>query len=152
MAQARPDAPPGRSARAAAERLLARRDHGVAELRRKLLARGFDATEVEAVLEGLAGRGLLDDASFCRRFAAEALADGRGPAWIRAKLRVRGVTAPPAVTPEDEAASLAALLARRRLEPRALTDPRERAKILRFLRGRGYSGAALARAFGDAGE
>jgi len=147
-----PDAPPGRTARAAAERILARRDHGVAELRRKLLARGFGAPEVDEALEGLAGRGLLDDASFARRFAEEALADGRGPAWVRAKLRQRGVSGAPAVSPEDESASLAALLARRHLAPAGLTDPRERAKILRFLRGRGYSGAALARAFGDAGE
>ena len=144
--------PPDRRAQAAAERILARRDHGTAELRRKLLARGFATDEVEPVLAGLAGRGLLDDNSFARRFADEALADGRGPAWVRAKLRQRGVSVAPPIPLEDEMASLRALLARRRIEPGALTDLRERAKMLRFLRGRGYSGAALARAFGDAGE
>lgn len=143
---------PDRRAQAAAERLLGRRDHGTAELRRKLLSRGFPADDVEKALAGLAGRGLLDDVSFARRFAEEGLAGGHGPAWIRAKLRGRGVTAPPAVSPDEEVDSLRALLARRRIAPDALTDLRERAKILRFLRGRGYSGAALARAFGDAGD
>jgi len=139
--------------RACAERILAGRDHGRGELRRKLVARGFDPAEVDAVLDQLAGEGYLDDARYAREFARQALEKGHGTTYIRAKLAARGVrpAGPPCDTAE-EAASLRALMERRRLRPGALTVAAERAKILRFLRGRGYSGAAISMVFGRMAE
>lgn len=54
--------------------LLARRDHSVFELARKLRARGFDRDVIEAVVDVLGDEDFLDD----RRFAE---------AWVRSRLR-----------------------------------------------------------------
>jgi regulatory protein len=135
--------------RRAAERILAGRDHGRQELRRKLLARGFQAAAVERVLDDLQGAGLLDDGKYAAALTRQALERGRGLSYARAQLASRGirVKALPA-TVEDEVESLRAWLARRQVDPSALTGKAERAKILRFLAGRGYSSAAIARVFG----
>jgi regulatory protein len=148
MAERKPS--PGAAPRACAERILAARDHGCEELRRKLLKRGFDADEVAAVLEDLTREGYLDDARYAREFARQTLDKGHGSAYVRAKLASRGFrTTDRIVSAADEAASLRAFLERRRLRPGALTAAAERAKILRFLRGRGYSAEAIQRALGQ---
>ncbi len=145
----RPLRPRG-SARETALRLLARRDHGAGELRRKLRQRGYSEEETKKAVESLSGGGLLSDAACARAFARESLSSGHGPAWIRAKLKSRGVTADaPAVLLEDECESLRELLKRRRVAGAALTDPKERARIMRFARGRGYGSAAIVRVLGD---
>ncbi len=139
--------------RPSAERILARRDHGREELRKKLLRRGFPTAAVEEVLEDFARRGLLDDGRFALEFARQALGKGHGALYIRAKLGARGLRVSGTVcTAADEAASLRAFLDRRRLEPKALTGAAERAKILRFLRGRGYSTAAIQAVLGQDGD
>ncbi len=139
--------------RPCAERLIARRDHGREELRRKLLARGYSPAAVETVLTGLVRQGYLDDGKFCREFARQALEKGHGSAYIRAKLASRGARpAGPLCTLAEESASLRGFLERRRLRPDALTPAAERAKILRFLRGRGYSTAAISAVLGVGGD
>lgn len=135
--------------RASAERMLAVRDHGREELRRKLLKRGFDSSEVDSVLDALQAEGLLDEARTAREFVRQTLEKGHGAAYIRAKLFARGLSPQGApFTPAEEAASLRAFLERRRLKLAALTGAAERAKMLRFLRGRGYSGAAIGKVLG----
>lgn len=143
-----PDTPEA-AALAAASRILSARDHGAGELRQKLLRKGHALPAVEAALAALAGRGLLDDAAAAARLLEEELARGNGPLKVRAKLRARGITAEPPRDPEAEEASLRALLRRRRVDAAALTDPAARAKISRFLRGRGYGAAAVARVLGE---
>jgi SOS response regulatory protein OraA/RecX len=111
--------------------------------------RGFSDGEIEKALESLRGQGLLDDASYAMAFAKESLASGRGPKWISAKLRSRGVFVKAlGITLGDETASLRALLKKRRVTGAALTDAKERAKIMRFVMGRGYSSAAVTAVFG----
>lgn len=139
--------------RACAERILAARDHGRDELRRKLEKRGFEPAEVAEVLERLAQEGYLDDVRYAREFARQTLGKGHGAAYVRAKLASRGVKAGGGiVTAAEEAASLRAFLERRRIAPGALTDAAGRAKILRFLRGRGYSAEAVQRVLGPGAE
>jgi|WetSurMetagenome_2_1015567.scaffolds.fasta_scaffold07592_2 regulatory protein len=151
MAESKPS--PGAAPRACAERILAARDHGREELRRKLAKRGFEASEVAAVLDQLAEEGYLDDVRYAREFARQTLEKGHGSAYVRAKLASRGFrTAGRLVSAEEEAASLRAFLDRRRLRPGALTAAAERAKILRFLRGRGYSAEAIQRVLGQDDE
>ncbi len=139
--------------RACAERILAARDHGREELRRKLEKRGFDPAEVAAVVEQLAQEGYLDDVRYAREFAHQTLGKGHGAAYVRAKLASRGVKAGGGiVTAAEEAASLRAFLERRRIALGALTGAAGRAKILRFLRGRGYSAEAIGRVLGPLAE
>jgi SOS response regulatory protein OraA/RecX len=137
------------SARHAAERILAVRDHGVEELRRKLMARGCVASEVEPAIRELLREGLLDDERYARTLTSQAFEKGRGIRYAKGQLASRGVrpSEPPA-TVEEEAESLRAYLRRRSISPNSLTDRAERTKILRFLAGRGYTSAALSLVFG----
>lgn len=140
---------PRRSAKDAALRILAARDHSRTELKRKLASRGFPAGEVERVLDELLREGLLDDEKYVAVLTRQVLERGRGLAYARAQLAARGIrvkTLP--ATLDDEVASLKAWLERRSVAPSALTDKAKRAKMLRFLAGRGYSSAAIARVFG----
>lgn len=78
------------SAYEAGVRLLARRAHSTAELRRKLARRGYEGGDVDGAVARLSGLGYLDDAAFAaghvrRRSAA------RGPLALSAELAARGV-------------------------------------------------------------
>lgn len=132
--------------------LLARRAHARAELARKLARYKPDPAWVEAVLTRLEGRGLLDDQRFAQD-TADALARGRrsGPARITSRLRGAGVSA----RQTDEALGSLEVdwdercrgLARERVARGLdLADPRERAKLVRFLAGRGFQSAVIFRA------
>ena len=46
--------------------MLAARGYATAELRRRLVRRGFAATDIEAVVGRLTAAGLLDDAAYAR--------------------------------------------------------------------------------------
>jgi regulatory protein len=95
-----------KTAKEAAVEMLARREHGVAELRRKLVAKGFGAAEAGAAVAGLQEKGLVDDARYAAarvRYRAgvsrwgagkirqELLAVGIGKEVVEAALREEGV-------------------------------------------------------------
>jgi regulatory protein len=73
-------------------RSLARRSYAVGDLRRKLIQRQHPAAAVDAALERLAERGLLDDARYARLYAGTRVARGRGPSRLLRDLEARGVT------------------------------------------------------------
>ncbi|MBF0132168.1 MAG: RecX family transcriptional regulator [Magnetococcales bacterium] len=86
-------------------RILALRDHGVEELRRKLLAKGEPSALVERVLEACLGSGLLNDPLFAYRRAVSRMAGkGYGPLKVRGELLVLGLT--PEVVSEGMAKAL----------------------------------------------
>lgn len=129
-------------------RMLDRRMHTRAELRRKLVDSGYDASICDTVLEGFAGQGLVDDASVAAAFVRDQLARkpvGRG--YLRQKLRAKGVDdalidqALDAELPRDREPDLAAVALRRKAGGRGL--PRERA--MRFLLSRGFPRGVAAR-------
>ncbi|WOJ94586.1 regulatory protein RecX [Congregibacter variabilis] len=70
--------------------LLARREHSLAELKRKLGQR-FDAEELDAALEKLAKENLQSDERFAQSFTRERMLRGVGPLRIESELRQRGV-------------------------------------------------------------
>jgi regulatory protein len=137
--------------------LLARRDHSVAELRRKLLAKGFPAARVEEALETLVRQGYLDDRRFAERWAASALASGRfvGSRLLLELLR-RGVdreTAGAAVAAagadHGERQLLASVAAKRFADFDPENAPlKERRRVYAFLLRRGFSPAAIKAFFG----
>ncbi len=77
--------------REAALRLLARREHGWVELKRKLERKGWDGAAAATVLDRLAEQGLQSDERFAEGFARTRAEKFYGPLRIRAELAERGV-------------------------------------------------------------
>jgi regulatory protein len=138
------------NARAAALRLLGRRDYTVFEMRRKLAARGCDADDVTTTIEGLIGEGLLDD----RRVAAAHLrtaarVKGRGRVRIARELAARGIAADivdetvASLSDEEEASAVERLLVRKRL-PARMSMP-ERRRLFQQLLRRGFRADVIAK-------
>jgi regulatory protein len=130
-----------------AVRLLARREHSRAELRRKLMTRGHDADSVDTALERLAAQRLQSDARFAESLVRHRVQQGYGPVRIAAELRERGVDEP------ETASELVAdwrELAREALEKRfgaaPPEDARAWAKRARYLQSRGFPADLVRRA------
>jgi regulatory protein len=130
--------------RAAALRLLGRRDYTRTELRSKLTTRGYPGDVVNDVLTQLAADRLVDD-----RRAADAhvrtasRVKGRGRQRIARELTARGVDAEVAaqalgqISPDDERAALRRVLARTPLPSHP--TPAERRRVFQRLVRRGFS-------------
>jgi regulatory protein len=131
----------GRQAlRSRALRLLGRREHSRAELRRKLLG-GDSDDAVDALLDQLEREGYLSEHRFAESFVA-ARAERFGTTRLRYQLRSKGVdddaiegALRTVVEPDLERARR---LWRRRYGQPPL-DAREHARQTRFLRMRGFS-------------
>ena len=126
-------------------RLLGQRQHFRADLRRKLLARGYEAEEVDAALARCADGGYLDDEATARAFVAERQGRrGLGRARIAAELRRHGATgeavtaALAGVSDEDERGRAATAAARWR---RLHGD--DAAALGRHLARKGFSRSAI---------
>ena len=141
-----------RRAYATSIKLLGARDHSSAELRRKLAERDVEPDAIDAVLVELAEHRYVDDSRYARLYAEQRASRGHGPRSIESKLAERGLP------PSDVAAALdelgadwaeraeAALVAKFGDDRIADPEPRVRAKIARFLQGRGFSAGDSMRA------
>lgn len=78
--------------RRAAMDLLARREHSVQELHRKLRQRGAEAELIETELQKLVDEGLLSEQRYLESYIRSRALSGRGPARIREELSQRGLT------------------------------------------------------------
>ncbi len=129
--------------RAAALRLLTRREHSTGELRGKLAARGYEPAAVTAVIEALADRNLLSDGRFVDEFVASRLRRGSGPVKIREELRGRGVAESLVDNALSERRSEwltnAEAARRKRFGAPLPGDFEERARQARFLQQRGFT-------------
>lgn len=74
-------------ARASALRILARREHSAAQLKRKLAARGHDAEVVSEVAADMAEAGWQSESRFAENLARSRAGQGYGPLRIRAELK-----------------------------------------------------------------
>lgn len=68
-------------------RILARREHSVTQIRRKLGQRGHDAQTAAEVVEHLTESGFQSDARFAETLARSRANQGYGPLRIRAELK-----------------------------------------------------------------
>jgi len=138
-------------ARAAALRLLSRRDYTTSELRAKLLAQEYAADEVEDVIRGLIDEALLDD----RRTAAAyvrlaSVVKGRGRLRIQRELETRGVDRAlarelvGALPAADEASAIERFLQRKRVSSRLSVADRRR--VFQQLLRRGFPAETIERA------
>ena len=78
--------------RRAAMDLLARREHSVQELHRKLRQRGAEAELIETELQKLVDEGLLSEQRYLESYIRSRALSGRGPARIREELSQRGLS------------------------------------------------------------
>lgn len=130
--------------RLAAMNLLARREHSLGELRRKLGRRFADSDAVEEQLLRLAGEGLQSDERFAESFVRQRVSRGQGPLRIERDLHQRSVT--PAIIcaalaeAQVDWRDLAAAVLKKRFGPDPAVDARELARRARFLQYRGFSG------------
>lgn len=132
--------------------LLARREHSLVELRKKLLARGFERELICACLRNLEHEGLLSDTRFTESFVRARVARGQGPVRIRLALRERGVAEDDI---EDQLAAcgidwpeLARAVRRKRFGEETPQDFRGRSRQARFLEYRGFTAAQVEAALG----
>jgi regulatory protein len=137
----------GPSARHAAMKLLARREHSRLELERKLGARAFAPEAIETALDELERDGLLSAGRFTESFVRARIDRGRGPVRIRAELAERGIAE---AEYRDFLAADAvdwSALARRALVKRFGAGPpadfADRARRARFLSYRGFDASHI---------
>jgi regulatory protein len=132
---------------ATALRILTRRDHSQAELRKRLVDKGFDAEQIEATLQRCLDLGYLDDARYALTRAVSLMNQGRAVGHrVLADLRQRGVSeelAEQALAAArescDEETLLADLLARRFPGFDYETAPAgEKRRVVNFLQRRGF--------------
>lgn len=123
--------------------LLARREHGYAELTDKLSQRKYPSEQIETILRQLAESGLQSDLRFAESFTRSRQSRGQGPARIIAELRARGIAQEiieEAVNITDNAwFTLVHEVWRRHFKGKHPTTPAERAKQTRFLHYRGFT-------------
>lgn len=133
---------------AAALRLLSIREHGRAELGRKLKGRATDELIAE-VLDDLGERGLQSDARYAEGQVRLRLEKGQGPLLIRRDLGQTGIDpelmdAALAEAAPDWPALLQALI-ERKFGPKPPADYKDAAKRARFLAQRGFDAEMIRR-------
>ncbi len=129
--------------------LLARREHGRAELTRKLRQRGASPEMIEHELDRLADEGLLSETRYLESYISSRARSGYGPSRIREELTQRGLPRGEVEQALREAgidwlAQLADVW-RRKFSGQLPGDPRERARQTRFLVYRGFSMESVGR-------
>lgn len=123
-------------------RLLARREHSRAELSQKLVAQTASSQVVTQVLDALEAKKQLSEERFAEERARQ-LARKYGAARVRRDLLARGVaeetvTRLSAAHAAEDVVRARAIL-ERKYKGTAAATPREKARRVRFLQGRGFS-------------
>ena len=81
----------GRSISETAVAMLARREHSIFELRRKLKSKGFDEDEIDQAIEQLLTNNLLSEERFTESYINMRRRKGYGPLRIAQELKERGI-------------------------------------------------------------
>lgn len=145
-----------------AARSLAQRARTEAQVRRKLLAAGFDPAAVQGAIERMRELRWLDDAELARTRASQLLHAGRlGPLVITQRLGAQGISQEAVDDAVRQARGEATdrdlvlqALSRRRPPVGPDSPPKERARAARSLVSRGFCQETVASILGplDAGE
>lgn len=146
---------PGASAYDKALGLLARREHSLFELRRKLGQGGYPAEEIKEALERLEASRYQDNGRFAEALLRNRIQQGYGPVRIRVELRSHGLGDQEIAILIDEAEVDWEQLARHQLlrhyGSEAAPTPAERQRRRQYLQRRGFSGAQIRAAESGAG-
>lgn len=144
-----------RSAKERAYRLLARREHGTEELRRKLLRKDLDPGVVDEVITQCREKKLLDDYAYASSFSQDKFQlRNWGPHKIKSSLFSKGVPRDiisnviselkENIDPVQTCLELA--VKRRRHFLREPDEFKRKQKIFRYLAGKGYSSDTIKKA------
>ncbi len=123
-------------------RILARREHAVAEVRQKLTQRGFDKERIEHIIALFQQENLISDARFAEAYVRSRVQRGYGPRYIEQALLAKQIAADEvvmAVESFDEWIDLALQTRIRRFGEDLPKDFKDKAKQMRFLQQRGFS-------------
>ncbi len=126
----------------AAFRLIARRDHSEAELKRKLAVKFTCSDAIHAALDQLKNENYLDDKRFAETYISQQISNGKnGQLKIKNKLREKGIS-PDIYEPllSDISAETfeenLCLLIEKKAENKSGNNDKN--KLIRFLQGKGY--------------
>ena len=144
---------PTLSARESALGVVARRMVSEAELKERLVRRGFAAHEVDDATALVRSYKYVDDDALSEAAVREASRTGHGPFWVRQTLVRRGVSEALATRAETAAEKTARADAhnalRRRYPDGKPTSAPDRQRALRFLLSRGFSAETAAGVLGE---
>jgi regulatory protein len=140
-------------ARQVALAMMARRMLSQAELRERLIRKGFSTSEVEDALDLVCSYKYLDDAAVAESVARKAERSGRGPGWAQQTLARRGVPESLWQPVLEPLAAHQATVALRAVQQR-FGEPQElersaRNRAYRWLLGRGFSNDCVADILGE---
>ena len=135
--------------------LLARREHGVIELSRKLKIKGFDADLVDEAVAKLLSDNLVSDQRFCESMIHSRFNRGNGPVKVRYELQNKGVAehVVDSVMEDllpDWQQSLSKLI-KKKYDGQLSGVPAERIKQVKFLASRGFPHDMIYSVIKDAG-
>ncbi len=133
-------------------RLLSQREHSVAEVRQKLLQRGFDKERVDHYIHLFEREGLLSDERFAEAYVRSRVSKGYGPLYIEQALSAKHVAqdyVAHALESYDEWYHLAEEVRRKKFGVDAAKDFKSRAKQMRFLQQRGFAFDQIRHAMGE---
>ena len=139
--------------RLAAMNLLARREHSLGELRKKLRRRFSDEQQLENQLQKLVTQKLQSDERFAESFARMRAGRGYGPARVRQDMREKGLSdgdiARAFEAAEVDWAVLAVQVLQKKFGVDAPADLKEKAKRIRFMQYRGFAADHYQRLIGE---
>ncbi|MEI6457890.1 MAG: regulatory protein RecX [Pseudomonadota bacterium] len=145
----------GAAARGKALSLLSRRDYPSKQLRDRLGEAGFAAGAVEAAVTDLEDQRFVNDERYVETAVAGRTSRGQGPVRITIELVRRGcpkeLVAAYVQREHADWIDHAIALRTRRFGAVAPVDARERARQVRFLLQRGFTGTQVRAALGAAG-
>ena len=127
-------------------KLLARREHSVRELKRKLTARGITDDDAASAVANATAEGWQSDSRYAELLVRSRVAHGYGPVRIRAELEVAGVPADEiqaALDAADVDWREQAVAAHAKKFGAVPATSAERAKQYRYLQGRGFDGSQI---------
>lgn len=141
----------------AAMRLLARRPHSRAEIKRKLFQRRFSAETIESTLNECERLALLDDDAFARVLIDESRQKGHGSRRILSTLLNKGVDKTLAEraladleNPDEEMENARRVFERKLASLSKENDPRrKKEKLYRHLASKGFSSEIVFRLFDE---
>jgi len=131
----------------AAVRILSQSEQTVRQMRIKLLKKGFDAEEIDVVLQDLQRQNLLSDERFAGQYVAFRINRGFGPVRIEQEMREKGVADDLAEQALDEYAGqwpdVMAKVLHKKFGNAPVLNFAERARRARFLEYRGFPASLI---------